>query len=207
MKTETPTPLPAIDDTLVRRVGSADDLVAIFRAQAQSVGLNVVESSPQTLAPSVAELVRRLSSATRAGRPRVIIEPALSEHEQIETALDQIAERLDPDTGDDAVFSAEIAITGVRAAIAETGSIVCAGGARRWRGLSLIPPAHIAIVRENQILPDLLDFFAQLPGGELPANLTLISGPSKTADIEGILITGVHGPGRVDVVLVRDSTT
>jgi L-lactate dehydrogenase complex protein LldG len=52
-------------------------------------------------------------------------------------------------------------------------------------------------------VPDLLDLFAASTPGGLPANLTLISGPSKTADIEGILITGVHGPGAVHVILVR----
>ncbi len=204
VKGEPPTPLPGIDDARVRCVGPDDDLVAIFRERAQGVGLHVVESSPDNLARSVAERVRELSH-NPADRPRVVIEPALRARESIETALGELAELLDPAAGDEAVFAADVGITGVCAAIAETGSIVCASGAQRWRGLSLIPPAHIAILREDQIVPDLVDFFAGRVGSGLPAHLALISGPSKTADIEGILITGVHGPGRVCVVLVRAS--
>ena len=68
----------------------------------------------------------------------------------------------------------------------------------------MIPPVHIAVVAQAQIVPDLCDFFDGL-GGSLPANINVITGPSKTADIEGILITGVHGPGDVHVVVVSDS--
>ena len=71
------------------------------------------------------------------------------------------------------------------------------------RGASLIPPVHIAVVAQAQIVPDLCDYFGGL-GLSLPANINVITGPSKTADIEGILITGVHGPGDVHVALVCD---
>ena len=86
--------------------------------------------------------------------------------------------------------------------VAETGTLVCTSGNERWRGLTLIPPLHIAIVEAQQITPDLIDLFAGGMPAPLPANVTLISGPSKTADIEGILITGVHGPREVHVVVV-----
>lgn len=104
---------------------------------------------------------------------------------------------------DQTLFSVDAAVTGVSAAIAETGTIVCTSGPDQARGASLIPPVHIAVVSASQILPDLCDYLAQLvDGDDLPANTNLISGPSKTADIEGILITGVHGPGELHVVLI-----
>ena len=147
-----------------------------------------------------------LHSVANETTPRILIEPSLAQREQIEAALGDAVELLDPHAGDEAMFSADVGITGVHAAIAETGSIICASGDELWRGLSLIPPAHIAIIHQRQIVPDLIDLLTVLPSGQLPANLTLISGPSKTADIEGILITGVHGPGVVHVVVVRGPT-
>lgn len=206
MNRENTTQLPTIEDALVRRVGPNDDLVAIFCEQARNVGLNVTESSSETAVADVANLIQSIQPEGNAGKPKVIIEPPLLLREQIEVALGGDAELLNSRDGDDAMFSADVGVTSVHAAIAETGSLVCASGEELWRGLSLILPAHIAIVRESQIVPDLIDFFANLPNAELPANLTLISGPSKTADIEGILITGVHGPGEVHVVVIREPT-
>ena len=71
------------------------------------------------------------------------------------------------------------------------------------RGASLIPPVHIALLDRTQIVGDLFDYFDRLASTGLPANINLITGPSKTADIEGILITGVHGPGVVHVLLLE----
>jgi L-lactate dehydrogenase complex protein LldG len=70
----------------------------------------------------------------------------------------------------------------------------------------LLPPVHIAIVERAQIVPDLFDMFAilgrQIETG-LPTNLAFITGPSKTGDIELTLITGVHGPGKWHVIVIR----
>ena len=72
----------------------------------------------------------------------------------------------------------------------------------RSRGAYLLPFVHVAIVRASQVVPDLVDAWDQFEDG--PALSLLVTGPSKTADIEGVLITGVHGPGELHVVLVED---
>ena len=75
------------------------------------------------------------------------------------------------------------------------------------RAASLVPPIHIAIVREQDILPDLVDVWPFLAARNIPtssSSFTLITGPSKTADIEGILITGVHGPREVHIYVVSN---
>lgn len=105
-------------------------------------------------------------------------------------------------TDDETLFDVPVAVTGVLAGVAETGTLVCASGPDAARGVSLIPPTHIAIVAVEQLVADLADAFTLLEGQALPSNVNLITGPSKTADIEGVLITGVHGPGVVHVVLV-----
>lgn len=197
-----PRKLPDLDPTIVRRVGTSDDLISVFRANAEAVGMRVSLTSPDTIARDIGDWVRGLRE--RAAPPlRVLIEPSLFCREAIEGQLAEDVELRDPQTGDEALYAADVGITGVCSAVAETGSLVCAGGPRLSLGTSLIPPIHVAIVRAGQIVPDLLDLFGDLSTGELPANLCLISGPSKTADIEGILITGMHGPRQVHVFVVE----
>jgi L-lactate utilization protein LutC len=100
------------------------------------------------------------------------------------------------------LFAADVGISGVYALIAETGSVVVATGPSEPRSLSLLPPVHIAVAGRGQLVPDLFDLFGALGPGSLPSCLTIITGPSKTGDIELRLVTGVHGPGEVHVILV-----
>lgn len=103
-------------------------------------------------------------------------------------------------------FAADAGISNVSHLIAETGTVVMATAAREPRSLSLLPPLHLAVARREQILPDLFDLFDLFAERGAPAAppscLTLITGPSKTGDIELKLVTGVHGPGELHVVLV-----
>ncbi len=102
-------------------------------------------------------------------------------------------------------FAAEIGVSGVAYLIAETGTVVVRTAADEPRSLSLLPPVHIAVADRSQLLPDLFDLFTVLERERtdgLPSCLTLITGPSKTGDIELKLVTGVHGPGEVHVVLI-----
>ena len=85
--------------------------------------------------------------------------------------------------------------------LAETGSVVLVASAQEPRARSLLPEVHISLLREDRILPGLPELFAAL-GGELPSALAIVTGPSRSADIEQSLTVGVHGPGEVHVVLV-----
>jgi L-lactate dehydrogenase complex protein LldG len=96
-----------------------------------------------------------------------------------------------------------VGLTGAHAAIAESGSIVLASGPGRGRLASLLTPLHIAILRRDRILRTLEDVFSQRP--ELPtmgSNCVIITGPSRTADIEMTLSRGVHGPREIHVIIV-----
>jgi len=70
--------------------------------------------------------------------------------------------------------------------------------------VSLLPPVHIALVAAGCLTSDILTWAAARPG-DLPASVTAISGPSKTADIEQTLAIGMHGPKRVIVILYGES--
>jgi L-lactate dehydrogenase complex protein LldG len=111
------------------------------------------------------------------------------------------------DSNRESLFSADIGISGVDALLADTGTIVQASRSGQPRLLSLLPPVYIAVADRSQLLPDLFDWFQLFPAdarmGDLPACISLITGPSKTGDIELRLVTGVHGPGEVHVVLIN----
>jgi L-lactate dehydrogenase complex protein LldG len=96
-------------------------------------------------------------------------------------------------------------ITSARWAIAETGSLALAHDADRGRVVSLLPPVHVAVLPTSRILGTVDAYFraVALLGAEggLPQALNLVTGPSRTADIEMDLSIGVHGPGQVHVVL------
>ena len=109
---------------------------------------------------------------------------------------------LRPDEEREAFFAADVGISGVDTVVAETGTVALETRRDQPRSLSLLPPVHIAVAWREQIVPDLFDLFAAAGGRGLPACLSLITGPSKTGDIELKLVTGVHGPGVVHLVLI-----
>ena len=99
---------------------------------------------------------------------------------------------------------AAVGVTGARAGLADTGTLVLACGARRPRLASLLPPVHIAILSRRALYSTMADFFAAEPElAREASNLVFITGPSRTADIEQTLTLGVHGPREVHVVLVE----
>jgi L-lactate dehydrogenase complex protein LldG len=99
--------------------------------------------------------------------------------------------------------AADVGISGADAALAETGSVVISSGPGRSRLATLLPPVHVALVSTTLLTSDLFTWTAARQG-DLPANVVLVSGPSKTADIEQVLAIGVHGPKRFIVVLYDD---
>jgi L-lactate dehydrogenase complex protein LldG len=104
----------------------------------------------------------------------------------------------------DAAYDLDCGVTDVWAAVAETGSLVIRPDAHHGRLLSLAPPIHVAFVQPQQIVADLIDLMEMIDAGQRAPNITLITGPSKTADIEGSLVIGVHGPGLVRAMIIEN---
>ncbi len=196
----TPIPPPPTDIDTARTVPrSATDLPARFATAAAAVGMTVHRSGAADLESCLAAILR----AAGARRVALALTPGMHRLAAESAARAAGADILPPPSspGFEPHYDADASITDVAGAIAETGSLVIASGPHAPRAAFLVPPVHIAIVREDQILPDLADFFPTLAPDTLPASLVLITGPSKTADIEGILITGAHGPREVHAVL------
>ena len=99
--------------------------------------------------------------------------------------------------------AADIGITSADYALADTGTLVMLASPREARLVSLLPPMHIAVVPQDRILTGLDELFSVLPRpADQTSSMVLITGPSRTADIEQILVRGVHGPGQICVVIV-----
>ena len=95
-------------------------------------------------------------------------------------------------------------ISGCECLVAQTGSILVSSAAG-GRGLSILPHVHVVIARLDQIVPTLADALAGVPravGGGQPSMRSFITGPSRTGDIERILVLGAHGPKELLVILV-----
>lgn len=194
---------PAVDESIARLASPDDDLQALFHAKAAAIGMHVHRPKPGEVVPRIVELLRAERVKTVAlGTPPLCDGLA-------DALADADIENVDWRAGKtlDAQFDIDAGVTGVAAALAETGTLVVEADAGNSRGLSLVPPLHVAVVRPADLLPDMIDYFARkrgIPGRELTSNFVFITGPSKTADIEGELVTGVHGPEAVHIFFVAE---
>jgi L-lactate dehydrogenase complex protein LldG len=102
-----------------------------------------------------------------------------------------------------ACASAAFGITSADYALSDTGTLVMLASPDEARMISLLPPVHIAIVPRARLLTGLDELLSTVPRpGDLASSLVLITGPSRTADIEQILVRGVHGPGELHIFVI-----
>ncbi len=104
-----------------------------------------------------------------------------------------------------ALESCDVGITECDALIAQTGSVLVTTRSAGGRALSALPPHHVVLARRAQMLPDLPAAFALLReryGDNYPSLISFITGPSRTGDIERILVLGAHGPKRLTILCV-----
>ena len=107
----------------------------------------------------------------------------------------------------DDLESCDAGITGCDCLVAQTGAILVTAASAGGRALSVLPPHHIVIAKASQMVPDLTAALAlakQRYGSSFPSFMSFITGPSRTGDIERILVLGAHGPKRLSVLLLDD---
>jgi L-lactate dehydrogenase complex protein LldG len=104
-----------------------------------------------------------------------------------------------PTQGDD-----RLGITGAFCAIAETGTLVILAGAASPTATTLLPDTHIAVLSADRIVAGMEEAFALIRSerGSVPRAINLISGPSRTGDIEQTIVLGAHGPYRVHILVI-----
>jgi L-lactate dehydrogenase complex protein LldG len=97
----------------------------------------------------------------------------------------------------------DVGVTGASYGLAETGTLVMLASSGEGRLPSLLPPMHIALLTKDRLLANLDELLTVMPNpAETTSSMVLITGPSRTGDIEQILVRGVHGPGDISVVIL-----
>ena len=173
------------------------DLVARFRERAESMQSTTEEAATQADVP--AAVARYLNANKLPARGCVWPALAYLDWEDAGLAMEPRAPRRG-DGDDDPV-----GVTGVFAAIAETGTLMTVSGPDTPASTSLLPETHVAVLAAGRIVAHMEQCWdlARSAFGELPRAVNFISGPSRTGDIEQKLVLGAHGPYRVHIVIVR----
>ncbi len=97
----------------------------------------------------------------------------------------------------------DVGISECDALVAQTGSVLVTSRSAGGRALSVLPPHHVVLARREQLVPDLPAAFALLKskhGAAYPSMISFITGPSRTGDIERILVLGAHGPKKLTIL-------
>src|SRR5262249_52737176 len=100
-----------------------------------------------------------------------------------------------------------VGITVCDALVAQTGSVLVTSRTAGGRALSVLPPHHVVLARSSQLLADLPEamiFLKKLYAPTYPSFISFITGPSRTGDIERILVLGAHGPKKMTVFCLHD---
>ncbi|MFL5710506.1 MAG: lactate utilization protein C [Chloroflexota bacterium] len=174
-------------------LGAGEDVVALFSERVSDYRATVHAATTASL-PGVVATVLAGHAARRIAVPVGIPDTWLR-------GVDVVAVGDDPPLTWDELDSIDGVITGCAVAIAETGTIVLdAGPDQGRRALSLLPDLHVCVVSDERIVGSVPEALARL---DPTRPLTWISGPSATSDIELQRVEGVHGPRRLDVIIVR----
>ncbi|MCS7009622.1 MAG: lactate utilization protein, partial [Chthoniobacterales bacterium] len=107
-----------------------------------------------------------------------------------------------------ALATADASITNCECLIAQTGSVLISSTYCGGRNLSVLPPHHVVLAEVSQLVGDLTDaflFLQQKYGSNLPPYISIITGPSRTGDIERILVLGAHGPKKLSIILIEEN--
>ncbi|HET9914636.1 MAG TPA: LUD domain-containing protein, partial [Anaerolineales bacterium] len=170
-------------------VHDQDARVALFTEELARVNGNVLHTSPKELTNKVIDFLKTRDI------DKIHLEPNVLDESALKRAGITVSHEPDP--------ALLVGVTKAICGLADTGSIVIVDGAGNPLQASLLPRVHIAVLCRSDILPSLPDALA-LPVVREAGSAVVITGPSRTADIEMSLTIGMHGPGELHVFLVDD---
>ncbi len=175
---------------------SPGEQLQVFIAEAEAVGCIVYQLDENAAFEQIMELIGDDRSVLSWDASQI---PFAGLHGMLDSLGVTVAA---PDAGD-----VRVGISGVSAALAATGSLVLESGPGRSRSASLLPDVHIALMQKERITSDLETWqdaqrAAGYPAFTKASSSTVITGPSKTADIAHQLVKGAHGPREVHVIIL-----
>ncbi|MDQ3625471.1 MAG: LUD domain-containing protein [Verrucomicrobiota bacterium] len=197
-----PSPVTAPFREWLPPVGEAfADQLALFAQQAAALKAEFKECEDLEAAGSHLESLAREGGWKRVGTHAGSLLQSVSK--RLAKTLD--VRIIEAGYDKDDLEACDAGITECEALIAQTGSICVTSLSSGGRALSVLPPHHVALARRGQLLPDLsaaYEFLARKYRDRYPSFVSFISGPSRTGDIERILVLGAHGPRKLTILLV-----
>lgn len=195
---ERPTP-PVIEEHIVRLVASEIGLPELFQKRAREMKMLVELVSVDEVLAKMAEFLRehKCRSVMLSDTPLLIKLDAAGYFNSNGLPAQKWSEMTA-----DSTYDMDAGVTEADYAVAETGTLAVRHSPQHGRLLSLVPFVHVAVVEPRIFVPDLIDLFDRLTKDGCGSGVTLISGPSKTADIEMNTVTGVHGPNVVKTFIL-----
>jgi L-lactate dehydrogenase complex protein LldG len=184
--------LPAVGDTFEERVELFRINALELRAQFQLLG-NTQELEAHLRELSIAEGWKKIASHSGEMTDRAC------------DALELPRFATDHNYDVNELEKCDVGISECDALVAQTGSVLVSSRSAGGRALSVLPPHHVVLARREQLLADLPAAFALLKGkygSNYPSFLSFITGPSRTGDIERILVLGAHGPKKLTILCV-----
>jgi L-lactate dehydrogenase complex protein LldG len=194
-------PPPAISEPVARLVHTEFGLPELFAQRAEEMKMGVSRVYVEELVPRVVEFLR-------GGGIKKIAMPSSKLLDQLEVFDGLVAagfevKRWGEMTLDELYDGYDCGLTDANYAVAETGTLAIKPGAGHGRGLTLVPMVHVAVIEPKNFVPDWIDLMEKIAADPERHNWIMISGPSKTADIEMNVVTGVHGPNVVQVFILQ----
>jgi L-lactate dehydrogenase complex protein LldG len=180
-----------------------DERLAILTSNLDKLRASVHRCrTPQHAAETLARLSRELSWQQVAWHDDALVVAAIAQ-------LECSRYRVDTTAGCDKkrLEACDAGITACESLVAQTGSILVDSRRCGGRGVSILPHAHVVVATRDQIVSTLGDALSATKArhdGQLPSMLSFITGPSRTGDIERILVLGAHGPKELHVLLIDE---
>jgi L-lactate dehydrogenase complex protein LldG len=199
---EAPVP-PGIPEHVVRLVHTDLGLPELFTKRAEENKMHVTGVSVERLAGEVAAFLRA-QDCRKIAMPESALLEKVGLHRGLKAAGLEV--RKWGEMTLDEIYDFDCGVTDVYCAVAETGSLVIRSSSQHGRSLSLVPNIYVAILEPKNFVADLVDLFEKMKAdgvAEGGGATHIITGPSKTADIEMNLVVGVHGPRVVQVFLLQ----